>query len=38
MALVLKKEEKLQNTINMLDNNYTKDVFVKKFEELYPKE
>lgn len=38
MALVLKKEEKLENTINMLDNNYTKDEFVEKFEESYPKD
>jgi len=38
MALVLKKEEKLQNTIDMLDNSYTKDEFVEKFKELYPKD
>ena len=38
MALVLKKEEKIQHIIDIFENKYTKDEFVDKFEELYPKD
>ena len=38
MALVLKKEEKIQHIIDTFENKYTKDEFVKKFEELYSKD
>lgn len=38
MAVVLKREEKIQHTINMLESNYTKNEFIEKFKELYPKD
>ena len=38
MALVMKKEEKLQNIVESMKDGYTKDEFVHKFEETYPKD
>ena len=38
MALVMKKDEKLQNVIESMKDGYTKDEFVFKSEETYPKD
>jgi len=38
MALVTKKEDKLQSIIESFENGYTKDEFVNRFEETYPKD
>jgi hypothetical protein len=34
----LKKEEKIEATVNALNANHSEDQFVEKFQELYPKD
>ena len=36
MAVILKKEEKIEATINDLQEGFSPDEFVEKFKELYP--
>ena len=36
MAVILKKDEKIQNVINNLKEDYSEIDFIEKFKELYP--
>lgn len=38
MAVILKKDEKIEATISELPKNYTIANFIEKFQELYPKD
>lgn len=35
MAVILKKDEKIQNVIDNLENDYSEKEFIEKFKELY---
>lgn len=35
MAVILKKDEKIQIVINNLENDYSENDFIEKFKELY---
>jgi hypothetical protein len=38
MAVFTKKDEKICEVVNSLDDNYTQEEFISKFIEMYPKD
>lgn len=38
MAVITKKDEKIENVVGELNEGYSFDDFINKFQELYPKD